>query len=73
MQTNKIKSQKEKIKEWLEDGLSLTRVTAYEQGFGLNLPARINELKNEGLKIDNRPAYDGSREKEYFLRVTNAN
>ena len=66
MQTNKIKSQKEKIKEWLEDGLSITRATAYKQGFGLNLPA-------DGLKIDNRPATDGSREKEYFLRVTNAN
>lgn len=73
MQTNKIKSQKEKIKEWLEDGLSITRATAYKQGFGLNLPARINELKKDGLKIDNRPATDGSREKEYFLRVMNAN
>lgn len=68
-----MKSQKEKIKEWLEDGLSLTRTVAYKQGFGLNLPARIYQLQKEGLKIDNRPASDGSREKEYFLRVTNAN
>ena len=73
MQTNKMKSQKEKIKEWLEDGLSLTRTVAYKQGFGLNLPARIYQLQKEGLKIDNRPASDGSKEKEYFLRVTNAN
>ncbi len=73
MRTNKTKSQKENIKEWLEDGLSITRAIAYKQGFGLNLPARINELKNEGYKIDNRPASDGSREKEYFLRVINAN
>lgn len=73
MQTTKIKSQKENIKEWLEDGLSITRAIAYKQGFGLNLPARINELKKEGLKIDNRPSSDGSREKEYFLRITNAN
>lgn len=73
MQTNKTKSQKENIKEWLQDGLSITRAIAYKQGFGFNLPARINELKKEGLKIDDRPSTDGSREKEYFLRVNYAN
>jgi hypothetical protein len=48
-------------------------MTAFKQGFGMNLPARINELRNDGLKIDNRPATDGSREREYYLRVQNAN
>jgi hypothetical protein len=39
------------------------------------LEMQTNKMKSqkEGLKIDNRPASDGSREKEYFLRVTNAN
>ena len=66
MQTIKTKSQTEQIKEWLEDGLSLTRIEAFEQGFGLNLPARINELKKQGLKIDWEPV-EGSRERRYFL------
>lgn len=73
MQSNKTKSQKQNIKEWLEDGLPITRAIAYEQGFGFNLPGRINELKKEGLKIDDRPCYDGSREKVYYLRGSDAN
>lgn len=74
MTTNKVKSQTELIKEWLEDGLSLTRAEAYRQGFGLNLPARINDLKKQGLKIESQPAYDGSRERKYFIKgLYNAN
>lgn len=67
MQTLKTKSQTELIKEWLEDGLSLTRAEAYKQGFGLNLPARINDLKKQGLKIESEPAFEGSRERKYFI------
>lgn len=74
MTTNKVKSQTELIKEWLEDGLSLTRAEAYRQGLGLNLPARINDLKKQGLKIESQPAYDGSRERKYYIKeLYNAN
>ncbi|MFW2585564.1 helix-turn-helix domain-containing protein [Aliarcobacter butzleri] len=66
MQTIKTKSQTEQIKEWLEDGLSLTRIEAFKQGFGLNLPARINDLKKQGLKIDWEPV-EGTRERRYFI------
>lgn len=67
MQTPKAKTQAEAIKEWLEDGLSITRTEAFKQGFGLNLPARINELKKQGMKIESAPAFEGSRERKYFL------
>lgn len=68
MQTVKTKSQKQLILEWLQDGLSLTRAEAYKQGFGLNLPARINDLKNDGYKISDEPARVGSREKRYYIK-----
>lgn len=71
MLNQKTKTQTQKIKEWLENGLSITRVEAYKQGFGLNLPARINELKKQGLKIVSEPAYDGSRERKYYLKGKN--
>lgn len=74
MANRKTKSQKEKILAYLKDGLSLTRVEAFNKGFGLNLPARIQDLRKDGHKILDLPATDGSREKRYFIEgLYNAN
>ncbi len=65
--SNKIKTQKQNIKEYLEDGLGLTKLGAFKNGFGMNLSSRISELKKDGLAIKTRPYMIGSREVEYYL------
>jgi len=65
--SQKIKTQKQNIKEYLEDGLGLTKVKAFKNGFGMNLSSRIYELKKDGLAIKTRPYTLGSREVEYYL------
>lgn len=70
---NKILSNKEKIKAYLEDGLKLSRVEAMKLGYGMDLPQRIHELRQDGLNIDDEPLIPGSKQKRYFINKTDIN
>tara|TARA_R100000664_G_scaffold13144_1_gene21108 strand:- start:6909 stop:7361 length:453 start_codon:yes stop_codon:yes gene_type:complete len=47
----KKKSQKQKVKEYLEAGNSLTAVESFERGWGMRLASIVNLLKKDGLDI----------------------
>ncbi|WP_418180764.1 helix-turn-helix domain-containing protein [Aliarcobacter lanthieri] len=66
MRSRKTKSQKEQIKEWLEDGLDIDFWKAVEHFKCRSLPQRIEELRKEGLNIKTKYE-DGSRCAIYFL------
>ena len=61
----------DKIKQYFEDGLSLTRYEAMKLGFGFNLPARVYDLRKEGMKIMSKREPDNHRIKRYYLKRDN--
>jgi len=44
-------TQRERVREFLESGGKLTRLTAWDQLGILECPARISELRTEGMEI----------------------
>ena len=48
----KRKSQKQKVREYLESGNSITAIEAFERGWGMRLASVINLLKKDGLNIE---------------------
>jgi hypothetical protein len=44
-------NQKQRILEWLQGGNSLTRLNSWDQLGCLEAPARISELRQEGIPI----------------------
>ena len=68
----KRKTQKQKVKEYLLEGNTLTPVEAYERGWGMRLAAIINTLRSEGLNIGTnmiRNRY-GTKYGQYYLKRT---
>ena len=63
----KIKNNRDKIKDYLLSGRSITRVEAMQFGYGMDLPQRIYELKQRGMRIDDEYIKKGSKQKRYFL------
>ena len=45
-------TQKQKVKEYLSAGNTLTPVEAYERGWGMRLAAIINNLRRDGMNIE---------------------
>jgi len=44
-------SQKERVRDYLKSGKTLTRLNAWDKLGILEAPARISELRSEGLEI----------------------
>jgi hypothetical protein len=66
----KRKTQKQKVKEYLLEGHTLTPVEAYERGWGMRLAAIINTLRGEGLNIGTnmiRNRY-GTKYGQYYIK-----
>ena len=68
----KRKTQKQKVKEYLLEGNTLTPVEAYERGWGMRLAAIINTLRSEGMNIGTnmiRNRY-GTKYGQYYVKKT---
>lgn len=50
----KIPSQKDRIKSYLDSGLTLTRLNAWSELGILECPARISELRSEGYPVSTK-------------------
>ena len=68
----KRKTQKQKVKEYLLEGNTLTPVEAYERGWGMRLASIINILRGEGMSIGTnmiRNRY-GTKYGQYYIKKT---
>jgi len=64
-------SQNERIREWLEEGNTLTALQALKMFGCMRLPSRINDLKKRGMNInsDRITLPNGKRVAQYSLGV----
>ena len=66
----KRKTQKQKVKEYLLQGNTLTPVEAYERGWGMRLAAIINNLRSEGMNIGTKMIRNrfGTKYGQYYIK-----
>ena len=62
-------SQNKKIKAWLQEGHTITAITALEIFKCFRLAARIRDLKQSGVPIDSQfiEVESGKKVKEYWI------
>lgn len=62
-----MKTQKQKIKEWLESGRGITPLTALYKFGCMSLAQRIKNLRNDGMNIKTTLYREGEKQ---FARYT---
>tara|TARA_R100001443_G_scaffold17872_1_gene28488 strand:+ start:8812 stop:9045 length:234 start_codon:yes stop_codon:yes gene_type:complete len=63
-----MESQNKQIKEYLNHGNKITSLDAFQMFGCMRLASRINDLKNEGMRIGSKTimAPNGKRYSEYY-------